>query len=178
MIYLQTIEALIWCEEKTIVNRPVLHFQFLWVINCSIAVHQEHRGGEIEDAGGEDEDLDRLVVRLTHRERRGGEIEAGAQEHDGGVQRYWGDQRGQDVEQGEAGREDGEVEVMVHLGEVALQCDENQHEWGLLSQRSGEHGLDLNCTNSSWKSRPEVIWSRVIIRMAILEWGGQVWWDD
>ena len=35
------------------------------MVDGAVAVHQQHGGGEIEDAGGEDQHLDTAVVRLA-----------------------------------------------------------------------------------------------------------------
>lgn len=108
------------------ISLPVFHFEFLRVVNSSIAVHQHHGGGEVEEAGGEDQHLHGLVVRLAHGEGGHGEVEAAPEEDDDGVEAEGGGPAEQDVEQRHAGREHRGVQVRVHLRQVALHRDQNQ----------------------------------------------------
>ena len=96
------------------------------MVNSSIAVHQHHGGGEVEEAGGEDQHLHGLVVRLAHGEGGHGEVEAAPEEDDDGVEAEGGCPAEDDVEQRHAGREHRGVQVRVHLRQVALHRDQNQ----------------------------------------------------
>ena len=77
---------------------PVLHLEFLGMIDGAVAVHQDHGGGEVEDAGGEDEHLHGAVVRLAHREGGRGQVEPIHDEHDEEVEADGGEPCDQDVE--------------------------------------------------------------------------------
>ena len=113
------------------------------MVDGAVAVHQHHRGGEVEDAGGEDQHLDAAVVRLTHGEGGGGEIEPVQAEHDDGVEAHGGEPGGEDVEDGERPAEDGVVELVVDLVQVSVQGNQDQTERVLLPQRPPHDGLQL-----------------------------------
>ena len=122
---------------------PVLHLQLLWMINCPVAVHQNHGGGEVEDAGGQYQHLDRAVVRLTHGEGGGWHVETLHEEDNERVETEGGDPGGDDVDDGEISGEDWLMEIIVDLSKVAVQSQENKIQRCLLSERSSHHSLYL-----------------------------------
>ena len=125
------------------------------MVDGAVAVHQEHRGGEIEDTGGEDQHLDTAVVRLADWQGRGGQIESLQAEHDHGVEAEGGEPGGEDVEDGEGFAEERQVEVLVGLTDVSLHSYEDETERVLLSEGSPHHCLDLTEVAAEWPALRE-----------------------
>ena len=71
----------------------------------TVAVHENHGGGEVEEAGGEDEGVVGQRVRLAEHEAVRVEVEAGGAEHDEGVEGHGGQAREQDAQEHHLGKE-------------------------------------------------------------------------
>ena len=65
----------------------------------TVAVHENHGGGEVEEAGGEDEGVVGQGVGFAEHEPVGVEVEAGRPEHDEGVEGQRGQARYQDAQE-------------------------------------------------------------------------------